>query len=182
MLDPVTTRYAEALFNVARAGHALDAVKRDVERIAEGVVGPRGAALFDARLPLSGRRAAAEALLGGAHELTRRFVALLFEKRREEVLRHLGLAFHRRWLQERNAAEGVVESARPVGAGEMAELARAMGARLAKEVALTNKIVPELLGGVRVTVENRMIDASMRGRLEGLKKRLYDAPLPLARS
>ena len=182
MIDPVTTRYAEALFNVARSGGALDTVERDIERIAQGVDGPRGAPLFDARLPLVARKAAAEALLTGSHELVRRFVELLFAKRREEVLRQLGLAFRRRWLQERNASEGVVESARPLGAAELGELARAMGARLSREVTLSNKIVPELLGGVRVTVENRMLDASLRGRLEGLAKRLYEAPMPLARS
>jgi len=180
MLDPVTTRYAEALFNVARAQNALDAVQRDVERLQQGLArGEAVARLFDPRLPEPARRAEAEKLVGGAHALVKDFVALVFDKRREEVLRHLGEAFRRRLLLERNAAEGVAESARPLAESELAELARALGTRLSKTVTLTNRILPELLGGVRVTVDNRMIDASVRGRLEGLRKHLAEAPLPL---
>jgi F-type H+-transporting ATPase subunit delta len=112
------------------------------------------------------------------NELTRNFVGLIFDKRREEVLRDLGEAFHRRLLDEQGAAEGYVESARPMGAGEIAELATAMGARLGKRVTLENRIVPDMIGGVRVIVDSKMIDFSLLGRLEGLRKKMLDAPLP----
>jgi F-type H+-transporting ATPase subunit delta len=178
MLDPVTIRYAQALFNVACQARALDAVQRDVERLGRELQGELGSRVFDARLSLDGRRKELEARLSGAHELVQNFVGLLFDKRREEVLRHVAEAFRLRVLADQNLAEGVVESARPLGEKEIGDLARLVGQRLGKTVRLENRVSPSLLGGVRVTVENRMIDGSVRGRLDGLSKRLHDAPLP----
>src|SRR4029077_12758877 len=110
--------------------------------------------------------------------LTQDFVNLVLDKRRVEVLRHLGAAFHRLDLQRRGAAEGVVESVRPLDAAEIARLAAALGPRLSKQLVLENRIVPELIGGLRVVVESKMIDASVTGRLEGLRKSLLAAALP----
>jgi F-type H+-transporting ATPase subunit delta len=178
MLDPVTNRYAEALFGLAKKEGALDAVRSDVERLARELSSAGGELFFDARVPLDKRREKVESVTTAMHRLTRNFVGLLFEKRREEVLRQLGEAFHRRDLVDRQAAEGVVESARALGAGEIAGLATALGAKLGKTVTLANQVVPDLVGGVRVIVDSRMVDYSLRGRLDGLEKRLNAAPLP----
>ncbi len=179
MLDPVTQRYVEALFSLAKRRGVLDAVRRDVERLEREVNDPSVAAsLFDVRLPSSTRRAKARELCAGMHALVQNLVMLLFDKRREAVLRGVGQAFRRRTLEERGAAEGVAESARALPADEIARLARSVSAHLGQEVRLENRVRPELLGGVRVIVESKMIDHSLQGRLDGLKKRLLQAPLP----
>jgi F-type H+-transporting ATPase subunit delta len=179
MIDPVTSRYAEALFGLAQARGALEAVRGDVARLASEL-SERGrlAFLFDARLPLEARRQRAAEHLSGLHALTQNFVNLVLDKRRVEVLRDLGAAFHRRDLAERGAAEGVVESARPLAASDLARLASALGPRLGKQLSLEGRVVPELVGGVRVVVESKMIDASVAGRLESMKKQLLAAELP----
>jgi F-type H+-transporting ATPase subunit delta len=179
MIDPVTSRWAEALFNLARRRGALDAVRGDVARLARELgAGGRLASLFDERLALATRRRRAGEELAGMHQLTQAFVSLVLDKRRVEVLRHLGAAFHRRDLAERGAAEGVVESARALDQAELARLGAALGPRLGKELTLRNRVVPELIGGLRVLVESKMIDASVAGRLEGMKKHLLAAALP----
>lgn len=179
MIGPVAGRYAEALFRLSKTRGVLEAVRADVERLA-AATRPDGplATLFDERLPLDQRRTLARGVTSGLSPLMQDFVELLFDKRRVEVLRELGAAFHRRLLEERGAAEGVVESARPLADSDLAELARALGPRLGKELTLKNRTVPELVGGVRVLVGSKMIDASVRGRLEGLRKDLMAAPLP----
>lgn len=179
MIGPVASRYAEALFRLSKTRGVLEAVRSDVERLA-AACGPSGALaqVFDERLALDQRRTLARAVTAGLSPLTQDFVELLFDKRRVEVLRELGAAFHRRLLEERGAAEGVVESARALGEAELAELARVLGPKLKKELTLKNRTVPELVGGVRVLVGSSMIDASVRGRLEGLRKDLMAAPLP----
>ena len=178
MLDPVTLRYAEALFSLAKREGALDTVRADVERLARELEAPAAAWFFDARVPVEERREKMLALAAGAHAFTRNFVGLAFDKRREDVLRGLGAAFHQRTLDDRGATEGTVESARPLGAAELASLQAALGARLGKDVTLKNEVVPDVLGGVRVIVGSQMMDASVRGRLEGLSKRMRNAPLP----
>jgi len=179
MLDPVTNRYAEALFNLAKRDGVLDAIRRDVESLTRTIEDPTArASLLDARIAIDKRRTMAESLVTGMQDLVRSFVLLLFDKRREQVLTGLGAAFHQRALDERGAAEGVVESARALGASEIAQLAQAFGRRLGKEISLENRVVPDLLGGVRVIVESKMIDHSILGRLEGLRKTMLKAPLP----
>jgi len=183
MIDPVTSRYVEALFRLAKAQGALEAVRTDVRRLASDLrAGGTLAFVFDERLPLDARRAQLNARLGGLSPLTVDFVHLLLDKRRVEVLRELGAAFHRRDLEERGAAEGVVESVRPLEAADLESLARALGPKIGKQLALSNRIVPDLLGGLRVVVESRMIDASLSGRLDGLRKSLLAAPLPSSES
>jgi F-type H+-transporting ATPase subunit delta len=179
MIDPVTSRYSEALFNLAKARGALEAVRADVARLGtELAEGGKLAFLFDERMPIEARKQRAGAHLAGLHALTRNFVNLVLDKRRVEVLRHLGLAFRRRDLLERGAAEGVVESARPVAADELARLAASLGPQLGKQLTLQNRIVPGLIGGLRVVVESKMIDATLAGRLEGLRKHLLTTALP----
>lgn len=178
MLDPVTLRYAEALFGLAQRSGALDEVRSNVEGIARQLEDPSSSWFFDARIPLEQRRAKMRELTVGVHTLMRNFIELLFDKRREQVLRGLGAAFHAKSLQDRGAAEGVVESARALDDREIFTLQTALGARLGKEVTLTNEVVPDVLGGVRVIVGSQMMDASLRGRMDGLKKRLSLAPLP----
>jgi len=177
ILDPVTLRWAEALYGIARRESALPAVQADVARLATALAGPAADALRP-HLERGARRALALAQLGSAHALTRNFVQLAFDRRREEVLRDLGAAFRRLANAEQGVVEGVAESARTLGAAELAALAREVGAILGKQVTLENKLVPELVGGVRVTAANRMIDWSVQGRLEALRRRMLEAPLP----
>jgi F-type H+-transporting ATPase subunit delta len=179
MIDPVTNRYAEALFELARKQGCLDAVRADVTRLSEELSNATVRAFFfESQVTAETRREKLTGLLGGMHELTRNFVNLLFDKRRIEVLRDLGAAFHQRTLEQERAAEGVVESARPLGSSEIELLAKNVGDRLGKQVTLRNDVVPELVGGVRVLVENRMLDTSVQGRMDALRKRMLEAPLP----
>ncbi len=178
-LDAVTRRYAGALFGLAARKGALEAVKRDVARLAaELEVRSVATYLFDTRVPLEERRRKFDPLLAPMHELVRNFVSILFDKRREGVLRGLAAAFHERGLAEARAAEGVVFSPAPLGADEIQKLAGVFSRVLAKSVRLENRIDPELIAGVRVVADNKMIDFSARGRLDGLRRKLLAAALP----
>jgi F-type H+-transporting ATPase subunit delta len=179
--DAVTRRYAEALFDLARKKDVLDEVERDVERLGRELARPGVAAyLFDTRVRIAERRAKLDPLLGAMHRLTSNFVSLLFDKRREEVLRGLAGAFHQRRLVLDRKAEGVVESAGRLSDDDVARLAGALSKRLDKTVTLENRVTPDLISGVRVTADNRMIDYSARGRLDRLRRAMLAAPLPSA--
>ena len=179
MFDPVTSRYADALFGLAKSKGVLDTVQADVARLAAELEAPGvGSFFFNERIPVEERRSRILPLVRDLHELVANFVNLLFDKRREEVLRHLGPVFRRRVLEEGGQAEGVVETARALDTGEVQRLAGAVGQRLGLHVSLENRVVPEILGGLRVVVGSRMLDRSFTGHLESLRKRMLDAPLP----
>jgi len=174
----VTARYAEALFELAREKGELDRIERDVDFLAgELSVESVSGFLLDARIPIEEKRERLEFLQPHVHELTYNFVRLLLDKRRVEVLVDLGAAFRQRSLDARGAAEGWVECARPLADADLQQLAAHLGAELGKVVQLETRIVPDLIGGARVFVSNRMIDLSVQGRLEGLRTHLRDARL-----
>lgn len=178
-IDPITARYTQALFELALEKGRLDAVQRDVERIAGEVREPRlRAFLGNPRVLRDEKRRTLASLLATFDGLTRNFVGLVLDRGREPVLLHVGDAFRQLVLRRRGATEGVVESARALPAAELETLAGAVGARLGKEVLLENRLVPDLIGGVRVFVDNRLLDHSVRGRLAGLRKRMRQASLP----
>ena len=179
IVDPVTTRYTEALFVLASEKGAVDEVHADVQKLDVELSDPVVRDwMFDARIPQKERRAKLEKLLEGCHQLTRNFVGLCFSKNREQVLANLAAAFRLRWLASRGSVEGVVESALAIGAQELSELSAAIGAKLGKEVMLENRINSDLVGGVRVFVDNRLIDYSVRGRMAGLRRKMLEAELP----
>lgn len=180
--DAVTSRYADALYNLAARKGVLEAVARDVERLSQEMSTPAGrAVVLNPRVDATKKRAHLATLVGTFHPLTKNFVDLALDKRREDVLGRVGFAFRRRTLEERGAVEGVVESARPLSPADVAGVATALGQRMKKELLLTNRIVPELVGGARVIAANRMIDFSVQGRLEALRRRMLEAPLPTTR-
>lgn len=177
-ISAVAARYGGALFDLAREKGVLDSVVRDVETLGRALAEPAAAAfLADGRVPLSEKRARLRDLARGFHELSSNFVQLVLDKRRVEVLAELAPAFRRRQLSERGAVEGVVQTPRPLSAADVGELAVALGRRLGREVLLENQIVPELVGGVRVFVQNRMLDHSVQGRLSGLRDHLRSVPV-----
>lgn len=173
----VAARYATALFELAREKGALAAVEADVASIERELRAPQARELFDARVPHERKQARVGALASKLHRLTANFLGVLFDKRRLDVLEELPAAFRRCALAERGAVEGVVSSPRPLGQGEIAEIAVAVKSVLGKDVLLETRIDPELIAGVRVLVDNRLIDQSALGRLEGLRGRLLHARL-----
>lgn len=178
-VDAVTRRYADALYELAAEKGQLDAVRADVDALAVELDVPGVADwLFDARVEQAERRSKFALVTQTFSPLTQNLVQLLFDKNREGVLAHLESAFQARIRLEEGVAEGIVESPRPLGAGELAELEVSLGARLGKRVTLDNRMTSDLVAGVRVVVDNRMIDYSVQGRLEELRRKLLEAPLP----
>lgn len=168
----VTARYATALFELARDKGALAQVQADVDKLARE---PGLGDLFDARVGEAERRKRVDALASKASPLFANFLKLLADKRRLEVLRDLPDAFRRCALADRGAVEGIVESPRPLGQGELAELQVSVKAVIGKDVLLEQRTNPDLIAGVRVFVDNRLIDQSASGRLESLERRLRTA-------
>ncbi len=177
-VGPVAARYANALFQLAREKGQLESVARDMASI-EALLASEAESgwIFDARVTAGDKRARIERVAQGLSTITGNFLRLVADKRRIELLRELPAAFKRCLLLERGAVEGQVESARPMAPGELAELSVALGAALKKEVSLSARVVPELLAGVRVLVDNRMLDVSALGRLEALRSQLNSARL-----
>jgi F-type H+-transporting ATPase subunit delta len=171
-------RYVDALFDVAQGRGQVEPVAADLARLSVALGAAQGRArLLDPRLSAERKKALLLRLAPDMHELTSRFLDLVLAKKRAAILPLASARFHQRVLDASNTVEGMLETARPIGAAEVEGLAAAAGRAVGKQVRLTVVANPDLLGGVRMTVGHRMFDGSAATSLEGLRRRLLSAPV-----
>jgi F-type H+-transporting ATPase subunit delta len=169
----VAGRYATALFELAKEEKALDAVEVDLLRFNEAL----GASEDLARLVKSPvfsaeeQARALEAVLGklGIEGHTRNFVLLVARNRRLFAVPGMITAFRAMLASERGETSASVVAATKLTEGQVTALKQALQAALGKEVILDERVDPSLLGGLIVKVGSRMIDTSLRTRLNSLK-------------
>jgi F-type H+-transporting ATPase subunit delta len=174
-MSVLARRYARALFEVAEARAAVDAVAADLASI-DAVFADPELRTHVLRSDLSARAVGSLlARLGeGRHELVRNLLRALGQRRRHHVLPDLAAAFEAIARDARGEIAGVAESAGPLGDAERDAL-RALAGRLSgRSVHLEFHEDPELIGGVRLRLGNTLYDGSVAATLAGLRQRLLD--------
>ena len=166
-------RYANAVFELAQDQKAVDAVSTDLAALRRAVESSPDLARL-VRSPVFGAEDQSRALKAimekmGAHPLTIKFVLLLAQKRRLFAFNQIATAYEHLVAKSRGETEAEVTSARHLNDDEVAELKSALKAKLGKEPRLHSRIDPTLLGGLVVKVGSRMIDSSLRTKLDGLR-------------
>lgn len=173
IMATVAGRYAAALFDSAIEKNQLQLVEQDVvalERLLAGspelmrvVKSPVFAAEEQSK--------ALQAILGkaGVQPLTLNFFKLLAKNRRLFAAPDMLKAFRTLAARARGEVEAEVTSAHPLDAAQMQTLKDTLKASLGKDVAVATKVDPAILGGLIVKVGSRMIDSSLRTKLNSLK-------------
>jgi F-type H+-transporting ATPase subunit delta len=169
----VADRYATALFELAENDQQLAAIEGDLGRFAS---------LLDAspelrrlvRSPVFSAEEQARAVgavmdkagLGG---LVANLVKVAAGNRRLFMVPDIITAFRRLLAKHRGEVSAEVTSAEPLSDKQLADLKAALKASLGKDVALAAQVDPALIGGLIVKVGSRMIDGSVRTKLNSLK-------------
>jgi F-type H+-transporting ATPase subunit delta len=171
--EAVARRYAQAYFDLAQEAGAIDAWGRELERVDEALEDPEvSRALANPRLRGEQRSRLIEALLRGTMPQAANLVRLLLEHGRIAALPQV--VAHYRRLADR--ASGVVRAevvtAVPVDETLTARIKRALSERLGGAVETTVRQDPGILGGLVVRIGDRVIDASVRTRLQQLRAAL----------
>ena len=166
-------RYATAMFELADDGKALDAVAADFAALRTAIhASPDLARLV--RSPAFSREDQTRALTAlltkmGVSPLTLKFISLLAAKRRLFALEGIIASFNRQLARQRGEVEAEVTSARALSGSEAEELKRVLKAQLGREPRLQTRVDPALLGGLVVKLGSRMIDSSIRTKLNGMR-------------
>ena len=166
-------RYATAAFELAVEGGNLDAVAADLAALKAMVkASPDLARLV--RAPVFSRddqKKGMTALLTkmGAQALTLHFIRLLASKRRLFALTDIIQAFEAMAAARRGEVAAQVISARALNDRELASLKEVLKAKLGREPKVDAEVDPTLLGGLIVKVGSKMIDTSLRTKLNGLR-------------
>jgi F-type H+-transporting ATPase subunit delta len=130
------------------------------------------------RNPQVDRRAKANALdgvLAGSDELVRNFMRLLAEKGRAGEVDEIAREFERLVAREQGRLEVELTTAIELSDEDAKAIVGQIEQASGKKVEATRKVDPELIGGLVLQVGSRMVDASVRGRLERLRHELTTA-------
>jgi F-type H+-transporting ATPase subunit delta len=172
-------RYALAVFDLAQEERAVETVAADFATLKQLMAeSPDLTRLI--RAPVFSREEQAAGMNGVLHRmeaapLTRRFILLLASKRRLFALADIIRAYNSLVAKQKGEVSAQVTSARPLSDGETAELRSILKSKLSKDVILEARVDPSLLGGLIVKVGSRMIDSSLRTKLNGLRMAMRGA-------
>lgn len=167
-------RFAAAAYEIATRDGALDAWASELALATQFAADAGFQRVVDSpAVPFVERRRVVEAALGSRvsrHVLN--LVLMLAQQGRVSLLPAVTSEYVRRLQAERGIVTATVTSAVPLQDPEVAALRSRLEAMTGATVDLTTAQDPELIGGLTVRVGDRLIDASVRGRLERLREQL----------
>lgn len=171
-------RYAEAVFDLARRDGTEDAWLAALEAAARTFGSDAVLRIVEnPAIPLVERRRAVRAALAGAAAepvggQLDNLVGLLVERRRVALLAAVAREYRRLLDRQRGVVAAVVTSAAPLTADETAAVQARVEAMTGATVSLRSEVDPALIGGLTVRIGDRLLDASIQGRLERLRSQL----------
>jgi F-type H+-transporting ATPase subunit delta len=166
-------RFAEAAFAVARDSNQLDPWLAALDQAAFGLNNDvAGLYLSSPVVPPERKRAVLEELLPGIPATVHNFFGILAHRNHLDLLPEIARVFRRLLNEHRGIVVATVTTAVPIDEREQALIAARLGQRLGKQIALETRVDPSILGGVIAQIGDDVIDGSVRGRLERLRRRL----------
>jgi F-type H+-transporting ATPase subunit delta len=169
--------YAQALFEAAKEKGRLAKVR---EELGDFVAAVNEVPELDGLLrnPQLDPRAKAQALddvLGGADELVRNFILLTVEKNRGGQLREIQREFERLMAKEERRLTVELTTAFDLSDDEARDIVSQIEQASGRPVDATRNVDPDLIGGIVLQAGSLRVDASVRGRLDRLRKELTTA-------
>lgn len=165
-------RYALAVFALAREGKALDKVAKDLDGLAK-LAASDGDFANLLKNPVLDEKTQAKAIAAIAkkaklHKLTTNLLGVLVENRRLGSLEKVAASFAKICAEYKGEVTAEVVSAEKLSKAQMDALKKQLKRILGQDIAFDFAVDPELLGGLKVKVGSRVIDTSLKTKLETL--------------
>jgi ATP synthase F1 delta subunit len=168
--------YGQALFEAARDVSKIDLIRdelRELSRVFKET--PEFFTLL--KMPTASGAQKKEVLkqvLGGQMTAeSEHFICVLIDKRRIGSFEGIRTAFERYVDEHNGVTAGRIVSAVPLSEMQIAKFEAETSKLFQKKVKLTQETDASILGGVRIYIDGKLIDASIRTRLDGLKETLF---------
>ncbi len=176
-MEEIAQVYARSLFEVAKEGGKLDVVRDQLGEFASALEGERELSVFffspyfSTQEKIDGLHKALE----GADETVVNFLELLVEKHRMPAIFRVRREFDALWEEENKLLPVEITSAVPLDQSTIDRIGREVGEQTGRKVELQATVDPDVLGGIVLRVGNSILDASIRTRLENLRKSVATA-------
>jgi F-type H+-transporting ATPase subunit delta len=166
--------YAEALFEAAKENGRLQQVSEELADFAAAVhdVPELRSVLRNPQLDPRAKVGVLDELLGGADVLVRNFLRLAAEKGRIGQIEEIAREFDRLMAREERRLNVELTTARELSDAEAREVLDQIERTSGRKIEATRSVDPNLIGGFVLQAGSMRVDASVRGRLEGLRQEL----------
>ena len=176
-MEEIARVYAQALFEAARDNDRLDEVHEQLDAFADAMDESNDMRVFFFSPYFSSaekRKAISEAISGASDELVN-FLELLAEKHRMPAIFQIRRRFDELWSEAKKRLEVTLTSAVELDSDVVDKVGAEIERQTEREIDMTSDVDPEILGGLVLKVGNRVLDASLRSKLERLRKEVAAA-------
>jgi len=172
-------RYATALFDLAREGNAIDAVKADLDGF-DALIAESSDLARLVRSPVFSADEQLQALAAvldraGIGGLAAKFLKLVTSNRRLFAVRDMAKAYRELVANHKGEATAEVTVAEQLKGDHLDALRAALKAVSGKDVDLNIKVDPTIIGGLVVKLGSRMVDTSLRTKLNAIRHAMKEA-------
>lgn len=168
---------ARALFDLATASDAVDAVDASLREIVETVRGSADLreALGDSSVSPDAKRAILDELFAGKAPEAAAIAGVTVVRSGVEALETLAIRFGEIAEKERNIVVASVVTAHELSDATRASLVEKLSAQMGRPVSLREKIDPSIIGGIRISIAGRVLDGTISSQLDAVRVALSDA-------
>ena len=176
-MEEIAEVYARALFEAARDDEVLDRVHDELGQFADALDDDRNLQvfLFSPYFSSEEKKDGIRRIVSDADERLLNFLELLAERHRMPALFRIRRIFDSLWADENKLLPVTVTSATELDDGLVDEIGKRIEEQTGRRVELSSKVDPDVLGGLMVRVGNMVLDATVRNRLEQLRKQVAKA-------
>jgi F-type H+-transporting ATPase subunit delta len=171
-MEEIAQVYARSLFEVAKEHDKLDVVREQLGQFADALNDNRELSIFffSPYFNTAEKKDGLGRVLDGADPVVANFLSLLIENHRMPAIFRLRREFEVLWEEENKLLPVTITSAVALDEATVKSIGDAIGRQTGQQVELTSNVDPDVLGGLVVRVGNSILDASIRNRLENLRR------------
>jgi ATP synthase F1 delta subunit len=176
-MEEIARVYADALFDAAQDAGELDTVHEQLGQFADAVDGSHDMRVFFFSPYFSSgeKRDAIKQAVDGATDQLVNFLELLAEKHRMPAIFAIRRRFDDLWAEANKRLEVTLTSAVELDGEVVERVGKEVERQTEREIDLETQVDPDILGGLVLRVGNMVLDASLRSKLERLRKEVASA-------
>ncbi len=176
-MEEIAEVYARSLFEVAEEHGDLDVVHEQLGQFADALSDNRQLAvfLFSPYFSTEEKKDGLTRAIQDADPVVMNFLQALIERHRMPAIFRIRARFGELWDDAKRLLPVQVTSAVALDPATVENIGRRIGEQTDREVELTSTVDPDILGGIVLRVGNFILDASIRNRLNQLRKQVAQA-------
>jgi ATP synthase F1 delta subunit len=173
-MEEIAQVYARSLFEVAREEDKLDEIREELGQFSQALEESRDLSVFvfSPYFSTQEKKDGLGTALEDADPSFVNFLELLLEHHRMPVIHRVRRQYENLWEKENRLLPVDVTTAIELDEQTVKSIGDRIGEQTGRKVALTSRVDPDILGGIVLRVGNSIMDASIKSRLDQLRKQV----------